>query len=63
MQDRYAGDIGDYQKLGPRWLCANANREQSLRLGVVWSRGPRAVREVLELRWNATFSASWPSRP
>lgn len=37
MQDRYAGDLGDFLKLGLlRWLVAPARDEQPLRLGVVW---------------------------
>lgn len=39
MQDRYAGDIGDFVKLGLlRWLAAPSPFAQPHRLGVVWSR-------------------------
>lgn len=37
MQDRYAGDVGDFQKLGLlRALCAGGEGDDSLRLGVSW---------------------------
>ena len=37
MQDRYAGDLGDYLKYGLlRWLCAADASNPALRLGVVW---------------------------
>jgi hypothetical protein len=39
MQDRYAGDIGDFMKLGLlRWLAAPSPFAQPHRLGVVWFR-------------------------
>lgn len=37
MQDRYAGDLGDFLKFGLlRWLCFTGDYEPPLRLGVVW---------------------------
>ena len=37
MQDRYAGDLGDYLKFGLlRWLTGSSSDEPSLRLGAVW---------------------------
>lgn len=37
MQDRYAGDLGDYLKYGLlRWLCAAGASHPALRLGVIW---------------------------
>ena len=39
MQDRYAGDVGDFMKLGLlRWLAAPSPFARSHRLGVVWFR-------------------------
>ncbi|MDA8329645.1 MAG: hypothetical protein M0027_00260 [Candidatus Dormibacteraeota bacterium] len=39
MQDRYAGDVGDYLKYGLlRWLCAAEASHPTLRLGIVWYR-------------------------
>ncbi len=41
MQDRYAGDLGDFLKLGLlRWLCAPVQGAPPLRLGIVWYRVP-----------------------
>ena len=41
MQDRDAGDLGDYLKYGLlRWLCAADASHPALRLGVVWYRVP-----------------------
>jgi hypothetical protein len=38
VQDRYAGDVGDFFKLGLlRWLTAPSPFVQPLRLGVIWS--------------------------
>ncbi len=40
MQDRYAGDVGDFLKLGLlRWLAAPSPFLQQHRLGMVWFRG------------------------
>jgi hypothetical protein len=37
VQDRYAGDVGDFLKLGLlRQLIASGDSPPSLRLGVVW---------------------------
>ena len=37
MQNRYAGDLGDFLKLALlRWLVASNTAERTLRLGVVW---------------------------
>lgn len=37
MQDRYAGDLGDFLKFGLlRWLCSGGEGQPPLRLGVVW---------------------------
>ena len=37
MQDRYAGDVGDFLKYGLlRWLTVSENDEAPLSLGVVW---------------------------
>lgn len=37
MQDRYAGDLGDFLKFGLlRHLCAGEDNAAALRLGVVW---------------------------
>ena len=37
MQDRYAGDVGDFLKYALlRWLCAADASHPALRLGVVW---------------------------
>ena len=39
MQDRYAGDVGDFGKYGLlRWLCGPDARGPALRLGVLWYR-------------------------
>jgi hypothetical protein len=39
MQDRYAGDVGDFFKLGLlRWLTVPSPFVQPLRLGVIWFR-------------------------
>ena len=38
MQDRYAGDLGDYLKFGLLRTLAPADSPASLRLGVVWYR-------------------------
>jgi hypothetical protein len=41
MQDRYAGDLGDFLKLGLlRWLVAPSFEAPPLRLGVVWYLAP-----------------------
>ena len=41
MQDRYAGDVGDFLKYALlRWLCAPDASHPALRLGVVWYRVP-----------------------
>jgi hypothetical protein len=41
MQDRYAGDLGDFLKLGLlRWLVAPSFETPPLRLGVVWYLAP-----------------------
>lgn len=41
MQDRYAGDVGDFLKYALlRWLCAADASHPALRLGVVWYRVP-----------------------
>lgn len=41
MQDRYAGDVGDFLELGLlRWLVAPSPFIQQLRLGVIWFRVP-----------------------
>ena len=41
MQDRYAGDLGDFLKLGLlRYLVAATDGRPALRLGVVWYRVP-----------------------
>jgi hypothetical protein len=41
VQDRYAGDLGDFLKLGLlRWLAATSDREPAVRLGVVWCLAP-----------------------
>ena len=37
MQDRYAGDIGDYGKYGLlRWLCCADEHGAAFRLGLLW---------------------------
>ena len=37
MQDKYAGDIGDFGKYGLlRWLCGDRGDGRQLRLGVIW---------------------------
>lgn len=37
MQDRYAGDVGDFGKYGLlRWLCGSDEHGPALRLGVLW---------------------------
>jgi hypothetical protein len=37
MQDRYAGDLGDFLKFGLlRQLCAGDDDAAALQLGVVW---------------------------
>ena len=39
MQDRYAGDVGDFGKYGLlRWLCGPDADGPALRLGVLWYR-------------------------
>ena len=39
MQDRYAGDVGDFGKYGLlRWLCGPDGHGPALRLGVLWYR-------------------------
>lgn len=39
MQDRYAGDIGDFGKYGLlRWMCREDAQGPRLRLGVLWYR-------------------------
>ena len=39
VQDRYAGDVGDFGKYGLlRWLCRADGSEPALRLGVLWYR-------------------------
>ena len=39
MQDRYAGDVGDFGKYGLlRWLCGPDAHGSALRLGVLWYR-------------------------
>ena len=39
MQDRYAGDVGDFGKYGLlRWLCGPDAHGAALRLGVLWYR-------------------------
>ncbi len=41
MQDRYAGDVGDFLKLGLlRWLVAPSDGDRPMRLGVVWYLAP-----------------------
>lgn len=41
MQDRYAGDLGDFLKLGLlRWLVAPSCEMPPMRLGVVWYLAP-----------------------
>ena len=41
MQDRYAGDLGDFLKLGLlRWLVAPSFDAPPHRLGVVWYLAP-----------------------
>ncbi|MDE2695742.1 MAG: hypothetical protein OXH97_04405 [Chloroflexota bacterium] len=41
MQDRYAGDIGDFGKYGLlRWLCGDDEHGPALKLGVLWYRVP-----------------------
>ncbi len=41
MQDRYAGDLGDFLKLGLlRWLVAPSFGAAPERLGVVWYLAP-----------------------
>ncbi len=41
MQDRYAGDVGDYLNFGLlRWLCRPSFDAPPLRLGIVWYRVP-----------------------
>jgi hypothetical protein len=53
VQDRYAGDVGDFFKLGLlRWLTVPSPFVQPLRLGVIWS-----VLPTRALTWTASHVA------